>query len=199
MRRRRSAGRAYDNLSEFLHRACKDASNLSPSHRVVVAVPLVRAPVTSWAGAGGEGLARPVGEVAEHLAVVGGDDDGGSGGAQGLGDLVDEGGREVVGRFVEQDDVGAGGQPQSQVQAAALTLGQPGAVAASSGTTWTTWTTWTTVPVASRTTSDSTVAHSQAGCPRRRLISRSASQPGIGGRASSAAVQTDVAEPIAAG
>jgi len=56
------------------------------------------------------------GRVPQQLPVVGGDNHRGSGGPQCDGQLVHEGGRQVVGRLVEEQHVRAPGQYQRQVQ-----------------------------------------------------------------------------------
>ena len=68
----------------------------------------------------------PVLEVVSELAVVGDDDDGGWGGVEGLGEFVDERDGEVVGGFVEEQEVWSGGECECEVEASLLAHGQLG-------------------------------------------------------------------------
>jgi hypothetical protein len=57
---------------------------------------------------------RPVGEVVEHLAVVGDDDDCGAGALEGCGELIDQGDGRVVRRLVQQQRVGTRAQARAR-------------------------------------------------------------------------------------
>src|SRR5690606_14216503 len=73
----------------------------------------------------GEDQRRPVREIAEHPAVVRGDDDGRGRLPQRVGALVDQQRRQVVGRLVEDQQVRASGKAEREVQAALLPLRHP--------------------------------------------------------------------------
>jgi hypothetical protein len=65
-----------------------------------------------------------VGEVLAHLSVVGHDDECGWGGLEGARELVDERDGEVVGGFVEEEEVWATGEREGEVESALLTHGE---------------------------------------------------------------------------
>ena len=60
--------------------------------------------------------ARPVGHITQELPVVRRDDDGRLGCPQRFGEFVDEGDGEMVRRFVQEQDMGARGEYQRQIE-----------------------------------------------------------------------------------